>query len=406
MRGIGIARAAPAMLAVSLCVSGIGAMAQTPSGPAVKIGVIVDRSGVVVSNSKGQQDGLAAAAAALNKGDMLWAKPPATSGKPGILGRPIEFMYEDSQSDPNRALSGARRLASNGADAIIITTVSPDMMQARLVCEEAKIICIGPSVAGIAIVRPPNNAYAFTLAPPFDIQGQELVASLKAAGYDNLAIVRDESGASKAQADVFKAVFAKANINVVAEETVPAGAREISGQLLRVRNAAPKAILNLVNPPVDGALFMRSYETSRIGAPLFAMGGLISQTETWALAGPAIDGTIAVDYAIPENSELKGFADLFRSMHGKDRPVLSTNIMPASSLLLLKRAMEDAGEPRGEKVKAAMEKITRFPAGFGQPGYTLNYSPEDHNGATNASIVVIEFAGQRPAKLFKYQPGK
>jgi branched-chain amino acid transport system substrate-binding protein len=383
------------------------AFAQSATGTPVKIGVIVDRSGIVVSLSQGQQESLKAAAAGINKGNVFWATPPATSGKPGILGRPIEFMFEDSQADPNQALSKSRRLASNGADAIIITTVSADMMQARLVCEEAKIICIGPSVANVAIVRPPNNAYAFTLGPSFDIQGQELIAALKAGGYTNLAIVRDDSGSSKAQSEAFKAVFAKGGITVVTEEAIPLGAREISGQLLRVRNAKPQAVLNLVNPPVDGALFMRSYQTSGIGAPLFAMGGLISQTETWSLAGPSIDGTIAVDYFIPEDPAVKDFSTFFREMFGKDRPILSTNIMPATSLLLLKRAMEDAGETRGEKVRAAVQNIKNFPAGFGQPGYTVNYSPEDHNGATNKSIVIVEFAGQKPSKVWpRYQPGK
>jgi branched-chain amino acid transport system substrate-binding protein len=394
-----------AALAIALTALNIPAGGQTATGEPVKIGVLEDRSGVVTFISQEHVKALKMAADAINGGRLFHGAPPATSGKPGILGRPIQLMFEDTQADPNQALSKARRLASSGAQAIVVTTTSPDTLQARLVCEEAQIVCIGVSVAALAIVKPPNNAYVFTLAPSFDVQAEQLIAALKARDYSAIAIVRDDSGAVKTQADTFKAKFGQAGVRVVADEVVPAGARELAGQLLRVRQAQPRAVLNLVTPPAESALFMKAYQTSGIGAPLFAMGGLIASPETWKLAGPAVDGTVVVDYLSPEDPEAKVFAEQFRSVHGKDAPFLSIHPMDLTSLLLLKRAMEDAGRTSGPAVKGALEQVRNFPAGFGQRGYTVNYSPADHNGATSGSIVLVEFAGQKPSKLWPaYQP--
>jgi branched-chain amino acid transport system substrate-binding protein len=386
-------------------VGGPVAFAQGAAGEPIKIGVLEDKSGVVAFISQEQVKGAKAAADALNSGRLFNAAAPVTSGKPGIMGRPIQLMFEDTQADPNQALSKARRLASNGAQAILITTTSPDSMQARLVCEEAQIICIAVSAGSAAIVQPPHNAFVFSLAPSFDLQGRELVASLKAAQLTTVAIARDDSGAAKTQVESFKARFAEAGIQVVADEIVPAGSREITGQLLRIRQAQPRAVLNLVAPAVDSALFMRAYKTSNIGVPMFAMGGLIASPETWRLAGAAVDGTIAVDYLSPENPNGKQFEEYFRSVYGKDAPFLSIHSMNLTAMTLLKKAMEDAGATSGAAVKAAMEKVAKFPAAFGQRGYTINFTSSDHNGATSSSIALVEFAGQRPAKLWTgYQP--
>jgi len=395
-----------AAVVAALGIAGAGkAHAQAASGEPVKIGVLEDRSGPVAFIAQEHVKGLKAAAEAINSGKLFFGAAPATSGKPGIMGRPIQLVFEDTQADPNQALSKSRRLASLGAQAIISGTTSPDTMQARLVCEEAKIICFGVSVGAAAIVQPPHNEYVFTMAPTFDIQAKEFINALKARQYTTLAIVRDDAGPTKTQADTFRTRLKEAGIEVAAEEVVPIGSREMAGQLLRVRQANPRAVLNLISPAADSALFMRAYKTSSINAPLFAMGGLIASPETWRLAGSAVDGTVGVDYLSPEHPDAKQFLEFFRSMHGKETPVLSIHVMDLTALLLVKRAMEQAGKTSGPEVKAAMEATSRFPAGFGQRGYTVNYSPTDHNGATSGSLVLVEFAGQTPSKVWPgYQP--
>ncbi len=388
-----------------IALSGGATLAQT-SGDPVKIGLIADKSSTLVSLSQNEEDALRAAGDAINSGVLFWGVPPATSGKSGILGRPIEFLIEDAGTDPNLALSKARRLASEGAQAIMVLTTSGVTLQARLVCEEAKIICFGISVASPAIVTQPHAAFAFTQAPTFTMQGDAMVGALKAIGASRVAIVRDDSGATQAQAGFFTKVLQDAKIDIVTDEVVSAGSREMSGQLLRVKNANPQAVIDLVNPAVDGAVFLKAFKASGIEVPLFAQGGLISQPDTWKLAGSTIDGTIAFDYLSPASTMVDAFKDYFRKKYGADQPILSTHVMPVTALLLIKRAMEDAGTTSGDAVAQAMAKITNFPAGWGQAGYTINYKADDHNGSTMKSIVIVQFADGTPSKEWgKFQTG-
>jgi branched-chain amino acid transport system substrate-binding protein len=381
------------------------AMAASAAGEPVKIGVLEDRSGPVVGSSQEEVKSLKAAVDAINSSRLFFAAPPVTSGQPGIMGRPIALLLEDTQADPNQALSKSRRLASSGAQAIIVTTTSPDTMQARLVCEEVKIICFAVSAGAPAIVKPPHNEYVFTQAPTFDVQGDQLIAALKARQYNPIAIVRDDSGPTKVQSDIFKKRFEAAGVQVSADEVVPKGTTELASQLLRVRESNPRAVLNLVNPPPEDAVFIRAFQAAKIGLPMFGMGAIVASPELWPMAGSAIDGTVAVDTLSPDNADANQYKEYFLSVYGKDSPFLSIHPMSLTALLLIKKAMEDAGATSGEAVKTAMEHIAKFPAGFGQPGYTITYSPEDHNGATAGSVVLVEFAGQRPAKMWSgYQP--
>src|SRR5215207_2042638 len=80
-----------AALSVGLILAGeMSAQAQSASGEPIKIGVLEDRSGVVAFISQEHVKALKAAADSINRGQLFYGAAPVTSGKPGILGRPIQ----------------------------------------------------------------------------------------------------------------------------------------------------------------------------------------------------------------------------------------------------------------------------------------------------------------------------
>ena len=80
--------------------------AETPattSGEPIRIGVLQDKSGVVVCSAPGQAvDGLEAAVEAVNSGEFFWGDSVLSSGPEVFLGRPIELVFEDAQANPNQ----------------------------------------------------------------------------------------------------------------------------------------------------------------------------------------------------------------------------------------------------------------------------------------------------------------
>ena len=54
--------------------------------------------------------------------------------------------------------------------------------------------------------------------------------------------------------------------------------------------------------------------------------------------------------------------------------------------------------------RAELETTTDFPSGFGQDGYSVSWSPEDHNGSGPAGVVFVVYDGLDIQTWPTYQP--
>ena len=116
------------LLLATLCLAGVSLLAgangaaggaQRSQAKPIKIGVLRDVSGLVLFSSKQAVAGLTTTSTAMNKGNFFWMQGVVKDRRPGILGRPIEFVYFDTQANPNLALLGAQNLASQHVAAIV-----------------------------------------------------------------------------------------------------------------------------------------------------------------------------------------------------------------------------------------------------------------------------------------------
>ena len=261
-------------LLLSACSSGGDDAAGDESGP-IKIGVLQDKSGIVAASSAKAIEGLTTAVEAINNGEFLWADSVLKDSKPGILGRKIELVYEDTQANPNQALLAARKLAGQKVAAIIGTTTSPDAIQAKVACEQAKIPCLFPSVSAPAIVAPPNNAYAFTLAPSFDVQAQQVAKAMQAIGVKKVTIAQDDSGTANTVAESFVKAFAAAGLELASKEVIPAGSQDATSQVQRIKATAPGAVMDLVVPVPLNVIFVKQLRQANPKVPLFGINTLV-----------------------------------------------------------------------------------------------------------------------------------
>jgi branched-chain amino acid transport system substrate-binding protein len=373
------------------------------SGDPIKIGVLQDASGPGTFSSSLAVGGLKTAADAIQNGQFFWGAPPATSGKPGILGRPIQLMLEDTQSNPNQALLATQKLISNGAVAIIGTTSSPDALQARVACKEASVPCLFLSLSAAAIVQPPNNEYAFTASPNFDIQAAQLVKALAAADKKNVSIVEDDGGASATVAMSFVNAFSTASVPVKSTEVIPASAQDVTSQVESLKAQKPDAVIDLIAVPTINALFVKQLKSSGLGTQLYGINPLVNP-QVRSQIGPAVDGAVVMDQMDRSSPDVIGFTRDYQALNGADKEVTSNELYMMTSLLVLKKAMEDATSTNGPAVKAALENITNFPAGFGVKGYKMSWSPTDHNGSKPGAMVFVVYKGQQVETWPVYQP--
>ena len=95
--------------AVTLAAASLASLAATGAGP-IKIGAVLPFSGGVELYGRQAKLGLELAAKDINAGG-------------GILGRPVELLYEDDKTDPAAAVDATRKLIGGG-DVKLIAAVS------------------------------------------------------------------------------------------------------------------------------------------------------------------------------------------------------------------------------------------------------------------------------------------
>ncbi len=217
------AKAAPAAAAKA-------ATPKAPSGTPIKIGVLNERSGVL--GEVGAQNEV---------GYMLAVKEINAAG--GILGRPVEIIEADDQSDPTQGVTEARRLATREKVDIVYGPIGSQISMAVLpVFNEAKLVNI--TVAGTTAFTPQVGPYSFSLLPSAQAQGIQIVDfvvdSLKGK---NIAMITDGGGQAKAAAEAMKARLKERGITLAGAEEYASGALDMTPNLLNLRRAKPDQLI-------------------------------------------------------------------------------------------------------------------------------------------------------------------
>jgi branched-chain amino acid transport system substrate-binding protein len=263
--------------------------------------------------------------------------------------------------------------------------------------------CIFPSLGDSQIVMPPNECYAFTFPPSFALQAAELAKAMDAAGQETIAIVQDDSGISELISETFTAAFDDAGIDVTSKEVIPVNSQSVTSQVQRLGAANADAILDIVVAASLNALLVKEIDSAGLDATLYGINTL-TDPQLRAQIGESIDGAISIDQIDRSSESFIEYSEYFAEQQGGDIEVLGHHIYATTALLVLKAAVESADSTDGPAIRDALQEISDFPAGFGQPGYTLNWKSDDHNGSTEAGIVFIEFDGEDITTWGTYQP--
>ncbi len=398
-------------VAASLLLAAVGslgpALAQTAakaSGDPITIGVIEDRSGGASFYSQESVKGLKLFIEMMNAGEFLYAKS-AVGTQPGLMGRPIQAIYEDDENNPNLTLVKTRRLLGNGAQILFFLSGSGSTLQGRVVCSEQKILCLAPTNVSSRIVQPPNNDYVFTVATSAEQDSAVFLEAWKRLGYTRIAYVTDNSATAKTVADGYKRSFEKAGIATAIDEQVETGARDMIANVLRIRDAKPDVIFDLIQAAPESANLHRTAAKLGITIPRWGTTTITAEPKIWELAGDAINGVLVVDNLAPDNPNTLEVKAAYQKRYGADAPYVFLHSVVWDGLMLTKKAAETTGSLDGTKLRDAIEKIAQFPSAYGQKGYTLTYGEGRHNGATPSGAVVVQFAHRTPSVVWDvYQP--
>jgi branched-chain amino acid transport system substrate-binding protein len=216
------------LAAAPLLLTGAPAFAQQAP---LKLGTSVSLSGTLAQSGD-----------KVGKGYKLWVDD--VNGRGGLLGRKVELIIYDDQSD---AGTSARLFEKLITDDKVDMTIGPygsaASFAASAVTEKHRMPTLLPSAASDAIFNR-GFKYIFQMFPPLKTIFEPLLGDAgQAAGFARIAILHSSDLYPKSVTAAVEATAKKYNREIVLNEEFPLNASDLSSLMLKLRQARPDLVV-------------------------------------------------------------------------------------------------------------------------------------------------------------------
>ena len=308
----------------------------------------------------------------------------------GVLGRPVEVIILDDETDVNKAVLAVDRLIKKeNVAAILGPTTSGNSLAVMGKAAAAKVPLISCSAA--EKITKPVNPYIYKVAPSDRLAVARILAHAKAKGYKKLAILTVSDGFGQAGREVLKELIPAGGFEMTADEVFGPKDTDMTAQLTKIQGTSPDAVICWGTNP-GPAVVAKNRVQLGITTPLYMSHGVASK-KFIELAGDAAEGLllpagkITVAEKLPdtdlEKTQLVAYAKSYDERF--KAPVSTFGGHGYDSLHLAVRAIADAGSDKPEAIRDALEKIK----GFAGIGGIFTFTPEDHAGLGPDAFIML-----------------
>src|SRR6266700_809067 len=221
-------RTQPAAVAAALVLAAtLPAEAQAP----IKIGASLSLTGTYAKPGTYQKEGYDVCAEEVN-------------GKGGLLGRKIEFVLYDDQSNPATGVKLYEKLITEDkVDAVMGPYSSPITEAVANVTEKYKKVMVSPLAATTSIFKKePRRKYIFMVVSPAEVYLEGVIDMGAKRGLKTVAVINEDTLFSKAAAAGAVNLAKKKGLQVVFQEAYPKGNTDFSGLLTKIKATNPDVL--------------------------------------------------------------------------------------------------------------------------------------------------------------------
>ncbi len=234
----------------------------------------------------------------------------------GIKGRPLELIFQDTQSDPKQSVPVAQGFVD---DARIIAELgdfsSPASMAASPIYERGKLVQFGFTNSDPKFTQ--SGEYMFSTA----VTMQKDAALLAEVAFKNLgkraAVLYQETDWGQTTHDIFVKRFAELGGQIVSSENYLTTDKDYHAILAKTRATDPD-VLVLFSYYTDGALLLQQAADVGLHAKTIAAGSCYSN-QFLQLGGDAVNGTVLTVLFFPDEPrpEIKRFVGAYVKRYGE-----------------------------------------------------------------------------------------
>ncbi|HEV7632520.1 MAG TPA: ABC transporter substrate-binding protein [Steroidobacteraceae bacterium] len=299
-----------------------------------------------------------------HKGTQLAIEQLNAAG--GLLGKQIEFIYEDNRSTPGESATIAKKLITRDKVVALLGEVaSGRSLEAAPIAQANKVPMISPSSTNPKVTETGDYIFRVCFIDPF--QGKLLAEfakrTLKA---QKVAVFSDVSAPySVGLAQFFRQSWTAGGGQIVSEQKYTGGDKDFKAQLTVIKNTKPDAII-VPGYYTDAGLIVAQARQLGINVPLFGGDGW-EAPELMQIAGAAaLEGTYYSTHFSPESTDplAQKFVAAYKAKYSDEVPDAMA-ALGYDSVMVLADAIKRAGSTEGPKLRDALAATKDFPGATG-----------------------------------------
>jgi branched-chain amino acid transport system substrate-binding protein len=239
------------------------------------------------------------------------------NAKGGVLGRPLEFIYEDTGGDPATAVRKAQKLVEkDGVKFLTGTVLSSEALAVSAKCPEWKVILMSTINGAGALTAKSYNRYFFRVNTSGPMGARAISLYLAESPMKRFFGLGADYAWGRDSVGSFAAQMTAAKKEIVGKEYPPVGTKDFASYIAKIKQSKAEGVY-LVLPGQDSTIFLKQahqFELTKQVKPIME----IVEMENMKAVGEAMAGTIGssrypftVD--TPKNN---AFVARFHAMHG------------------------------------------------------------------------------------------
>jgi len=317
----------------------------------------------------------------------------------GINGQPIELVVGDTESDPNKAASIAKKfIFSDKVAAIIGPTSTAEGMNVKKIVEEASVptfMTVGGDPVIMGGEKLGSFNYVFKSPQRSSTAVKKLFGYLKDKKLTKVGLLTASDAFGKDGLVWLEKLAPDFGITFVAKESFGPSDIDMTAQLTKIKNADPQALVVWTIGPA-GAIVAKNKAQLGIKVPLSQCHGQ-PDPKYIELAGKASEGdrmpatklmaAAQLPDSDPQKKVIQEFIRLYKDVYHYDNqfPINTHSGYAWDAIYIVTNAMKKAGtDPKA--LRNAIEQTKGY---VGVSGI-YNLTPEDHNGLGVDSMVMVQ----------------
>jgi branched-chain amino acid transport system substrate-binding protein len=290
----------------------------------------------------------------------------------GVLGRKLELIIEDDQSNPTNAVIAVTKLIRDRKVSLIMGPTMTDAGMAMIpVCEQEKT----PFVATCPLTGT-FKKFTFMLGPGDVRSAQHILEyAVKDLGKKRIALFHGTDNYGMTAAKTLKQEIARyPEASFVIEEKFEIADTNMIPQLTLIKSANPDLLI-LYTAGTTAAIIAKNYKQMGIKVPVLGSSGM-AIPQFLKIAGPIAEeskwtilGTRAlVGEKFPESAPFRRnlydpLKRVIRNKYGSSKEIVTFYTGPYDAMNVVVEALKLAGTDNREQLRDALEKV-RVPEGF------------------------------------------